>query len=26
VILFVACKMIYEGWINEKVGVSTLFT
>jgi len=26
VILFVALKMIYEGWINEKVGVITLFT
>jgi YjbE family integral membrane protein len=26
VILFVACKMIYEGWINQKVGVITLFT
>jgi YjbE family integral membrane protein len=26
VILFVACKMIYEGWTNEKVGVITLFT
>jgi len=26
VILFVALKMVYEGWINEKVGVITLFT
>jgi YjbE family integral membrane protein len=26
VIVFVAGKMIYEGWINEKVGVITLFT
>jgi predicted tellurium resistance membrane protein TerC len=26
VILFVSLKMIYEGWINEKVGVITLFT
>jgi len=26
VILFVALKMIYEGWINERVGVITLFT
>jgi len=26
VILFVALKMIHEGWVNEKVGLSTLFT
>jgi YjbE family integral membrane protein len=26
VILFVALKMVYEGWMNEKVGVITLFT
>jgi YjbE family integral membrane protein len=26
VIVFVAGKMIYEGWTNEKVGVITLFT
>ena len=26
VILFVACKMIYEGWTNENVGMITLFT
>ena len=26
VILFVACKMIYEGWTNENVGVITLFS
>ena len=26
VILFVSLKMIYEGWVNEKVGVITLFT
>jgi YjbE family integral membrane protein len=26
VILFVSLKMIYEGWINEKVGLITLFS
>jgi YjbE family integral membrane protein len=26
VILFVALKMIHEGWVNERVGLSTLFT
>ena len=26
VIVFVAGKMIFEGWTNEKVGVITLFT
>jgi len=26
VILFVACKMIYEGWTNQHVGVITLFS
>jgi YjbE family integral membrane protein len=26
VILFVSLKMIYEGWINDKVGMITLFT
>ena len=26
VILFVALKMVYEGWVNERVGLITLFT